>query len=42
MKGEKLLAEWFWTDRWMGSSGFLVEMPRRGIAGPLFANEATP
>lgn len=27
----KLLAEWFWTDRWMGSSGFLLPMEARGI-----------
>lgn len=28
---DKLLAEWFWTDRWMGSSGFLLPMEARGI-----------
>jgi uncharacterized protein YdaU (DUF1376 family) len=27
----KLLAEWFWTDRWMGSSAFLLPMEARGI-----------
>lgn len=27
----KLLAEWFWTDRWMGSSGFLLAMEPRGL-----------
>ena len=27
----KLLAEWFWIDRWMGSSGFLLPMEARGI-----------
>lgn len=28
---KKLLAEWFWTDRWMGSSGFLLPMEPRGV-----------
>lgn len=28
---DKLLAEWFWTDRWMGSSGFLLPMLARGL-----------
>lgn len=28
---DKLLAEWFWTDRWMGSSGFLLPMEARGV-----------
>lgn len=28
---DKLLAEWFWTDRWMGSSGFLLPMEARGL-----------
>jgi uncharacterized protein YdaU (DUF1376 family) len=27
----KLLAEWFWTDRWIGSSGFLLPMEARGV-----------
>jgi uncharacterized protein YdaU (DUF1376 family) len=27
----KLLAEWFLTDRWMGSSGFLLPMEARGV-----------
>lgn len=27
----KLIAEWFWTDRWMGSSGFLLPMLARGV-----------
>ena len=27
----KLLAEWFWTDRWMGSSAFLLPMEPRGL-----------
>lgn len=27
----KLLAEWFWTDRWMGSRGFLLPMEARGL-----------
>lgn len=28
---EKLLAEWFYTDRWMGSSAFLLPMEARGL-----------
>lgn len=28
---DKLLAEWFWTDRWMGSSGFLLPLEARGL-----------
>ena len=31
MRRDKLLAEWFWTDRWMGSSGFLLPMEARGL-----------
>lgn len=27
----KLLAEWFWTDRWTGSSGFLLPAEPRGV-----------
>jgi uncharacterized protein YdaU (DUF1376 family) len=27
----KLLAEWFWIDRWMGSRGFLLPMEPRGL-----------
>lgn len=27
----KLLAEWFWTDRWIGSSAFLLPMEARGV-----------
>lgn len=27
----KLLAEWFWTDRWIGSSAFLLPMEPRGL-----------
>jgi uncharacterized protein YdaU (DUF1376 family) len=27
----KLLAEWFWTDRWMGSSAFLLPLEPRGL-----------
>ena len=30
-KRDKLLAEWFWTDRWMGSSGFLLPIEPRGL-----------
>ena len=26
-----LRAEWFWTDRWMGSSAFLLPMEARGL-----------
>lgn len=25
------MAEWFWTDRWMGSDGFLLPMGPRGL-----------
>jgi uncharacterized protein YdaU (DUF1376 family) len=28
---DKLLAEWFWTDRWMGSSAFLLPLEARGL-----------
>lgn len=31
MAPDKLLAEWFWTDRWIGSSGFLLPMEARGV-----------
>jgi len=31
VKKDKLLAEWFWTDRWIGSSGFLLPMEARGV-----------
>ena len=31
MRERKLLAEWFWTDRWIGSSGFLLPMEPRGL-----------
>ncbi len=31
MRRDKLLAEWFWTDRWMGSRGFLLPMEPRGL-----------
>ena len=27
----KMLAEWFWTDRWMGSSAFLLPIEPRGL-----------
>lgn len=27
----KMLAEWFWTDRWMGSSAFLLPIAPRGL-----------
>lgn len=27
----KMLAEWFWTDRWMGSSAFLLPLEQRGL-----------
>ncbi len=26
-----MLAEWFWTDRWTGSSAFLLPMEARGL-----------
>lgn len=28
---KKLLAEWFWTDRWMGSSAFGLPLEARGL-----------
>lgn len=28
---EKMRAEWFWTDKWTGSSGFLLPMHARGL-----------
>jgi uncharacterized protein YdaU (DUF1376 family) len=28
---DKLIAEWFWTDRWMGSSAFLLPLEARGL-----------
>jgi hypothetical protein len=28
---QKLLAEWFWTDRWGGSDGFLLPLEARGL-----------
>lgn len=31
MAADKLLAEWFWIDRWMGSSAFLLPMEARGL-----------
>ncbi len=31
MNDNKLLAEWFWTDRWIGSSAFLLPMEARGL-----------
>jgi uncharacterized protein YdaU (DUF1376 family) len=31
MSPDKLLAEWFWTDRWMGSSAFLLPQEARGV-----------
>jgi uncharacterized protein YdaU (DUF1376 family) len=27
----KLIAEWFWTDRWIGSSAFLLPLELRGL-----------
>ncbi len=27
----KMMAEWFWVDRWMGSSAFLLPMEARGL-----------
>lgn len=31
MAAEKLLAEWFWIDRWMGSSAFGLPLEARGL-----------
>lgn len=31
MAKDKLLAEWFWTDRWNGSSAFLLPLEARGL-----------
>src|SRR6476660_6019088 len=31
MAHDKLLAEWFWTDRWMGSSAFGLPLEARGL-----------
>lgn len=31
MATEKLLAEWFWIDRWMGSSAFGLNLESRGL-----------
>lgn len=31
MARDKLLAEWFWTDRWTGSSAFLLPQEARGV-----------
>jgi uncharacterized protein YdaU (DUF1376 family) len=31
MADTKLLAEWFWTDRWIGSSAFLLPLEARGL-----------
>lgn len=31
MRRNKLLAEWFWSDRWMGSSAFLLPLEERGL-----------
>jgi uncharacterized protein YdaU (DUF1376 family) len=31
MAVDKLLAEWFWIDRWMGSSAFLLPIEPRGL-----------
>lgn len=28
---DKLFAEWFWTDRWVGSSAFLLPVEARGV-----------
>jgi uncharacterized protein YdaU (DUF1376 family) len=29
--GTSLRAEWFWTDRWIGSSAFLLPIEARGL-----------
>lgn len=31
MADPKMFAEWFWIDRWMGSSAFLLPMEARGL-----------
>ncbi len=31
MARDKFLAEWFWVDRWMGSSAFLLSIELRGL-----------
>src|SRR5580765_2442666 len=31
MASEKLLAEWFWVDRWVGSSAFGLPIDARGL-----------
>lgn len=31
MAADKLLAEWFWIDRWMGSSAFGLPIDARGL-----------
>jgi uncharacterized protein YdaU (DUF1376 family) len=31
LNDDKLLAEWFWTDRWTGSSAFLLPIAARGL-----------
>lgn len=31
MPNDKLLAEWFWVDRWEGSRAFLLPMEARGL-----------
>jgi len=31
MPKDKMLAEWFWTDRWVGSSAFLLPVEARGV-----------
>lgn len=31
MSKDKMLAEWFWTDRWQGSSGFEMPIGPRGL-----------
>jgi uncharacterized protein YdaU (DUF1376 family) len=30
-RADKLLAEWFWTDRWTGSRAWLLPMEARGV-----------
>jgi uncharacterized protein YdaU (DUF1376 family) len=31
MSSERVPAEWFWCDRWMGSSAFLLPLEARGL-----------
>jgi len=30
-RDDKMLGEWFWVDRWVGSRGFLLPLEARGL-----------